>query len=360
MSGNIIEATKISGLHWEENTYENDKYSIFYKVSSSEGPGVSDIVTHEKGFTYHHYGIHIGQIDRLTFFGNSNQVITGHFIDCRRGSPTLHHKVELNFLPTPTRKLIIDRGIAHTFVNIESVVTRDEPIWLLTEHNPAYNLGNDVLNFSYDASPEDFPTVEVNTLPIPDVCYDYVLANQHQNYRKATPIYGMRYKVLVEGVEKYVIVKQKSWKKPVNHTNPGNKLSMPEGFHWVNSYYASSGGDSYYIVESPVVRNVVFLTPKEISFSNMSEWIENSSTVLLTFMGDPEAYIYYEINFSQSNFEHQETFCHTINPDPLYSLHLPKKTRIRFKISNFIVIRLEYLEAEVLPFSHTLNMVSNS
>ncbi|GAA4660854.1 dTDP-4-dehydrorhamnose 3,5-epimerase family protein [Bartonella pachyuromydis] len=95
---------------------------------SSEGPLISDFVTHESSFNYSTYGIHIGQDDRLTFMGDNGKYIHGHFVDCREGSPTLHHHVAIAFAPSVYRRLIVPRGVAHTFDNIERIVTRDEPI----------------------------------------------------------------------------------------------------------------------------------------------------------------------------------------------------------------------------------------
>ncbi|GGJ49271.1 dTDP-4-dehydrorhamnose 3,5-epimerase family protein [Pseudomonas avellanae] len=92
---------------------------------SSPGPLISDFVTHEKDFHYSTYGIHVGQDDRLTFMGDSRTQIDVFFVDCREGSATLHQIVRLRFKPSLERRLVIPRGVAHTFDNLEGIVTRD-------------------------------------------------------------------------------------------------------------------------------------------------------------------------------------------------------------------------------------------
>ena len=65
----------------------NAGYGAIRVIRPSEGPGITDYVTHQADFEYSTFGIHVGQDDRLTFFG-SGQWIRAHLIDCRAGSPT--------------------------------------------------------------------------------------------------------------------------------------------------------------------------------------------------------------------------------------------------------------------------------
>ncbi|KKB34128.1 dTDP-4-dehydrorhamnose 3,5-epimerase family protein [Bacillus thermotolerans] len=208
----IIQKTEIEGLHFEENlTVDNHLYS---HVIASSGPGISDFVTHSPSFKYTQYGIHIGQVDRLTFFGDPNQKITGHFVDCRKGSPTRNKKVTLEYYPDPNKKLFIDRGIAHTFDGLENVLTRDEPIWYMSVGNPDYNMENDVINVSRDLPLEDFPAVTVNQYPIPRKAYEFVLELQHSSMTELQH-YPTRVLVEINGENRYVTVRPKTEKERV-------------------------------------------------------------------------------------------------------------------------------------------------
>ncbi len=328
------EATGISGLYWEQNVH-SETSGGFERVQKSAGPGVTDLVTHEPNFAYHHYGIHIGQNDRLTFFGDPSQTIKGDFVDCRIGSPTLHKHIRLNFSPSHKRKLVIERGIAHSFRDIEHILTRDEPVWFMADNNPAYSLANDVLNFPLNAREDDIPTVQVNDLPIPVECYSYVLSKQHEIYDQQTPVYGMRYKIKDGAADRYVLVTQKSWQRPIAPQSTGQGTA-PDTVFWVNSYYASSGGNSYYIVESKNVKEMEFFIQTE---PQQSIEIVEESEILLTFVGYPDA----TGNIEFANQQGASIGSLSFQPDPLHSLRVPGGMQVRLTVSGFITTRLERL-----------------
>jgi hypothetical protein len=204
----IIQMTEIEGLHFETNLYTTSTDNGIYNVIASSGPGITDLVTHSPNFYYLHYGIHVGQVDRLTFFGEPNQRITGYFVDCRKDSPTLHKQVVLEFYPDPSKKLYIDRGIAHTFDGLENILTRDEPIWYMSIGNKDYNIANDVINVKRDTPLDRFPVVTTNEFPIPRKAYEFVLELQHltmielQHYPNRVPI-------TINGEKRYVNLKPK-------------------------------------------------------------------------------------------------------------------------------------------------------
>jgi hypothetical protein len=335
--GTVIATTPIDGLFWESNSVSVAADGAFAIVSDSPGPHVADLVTHEPNFTYHHYGIHVGQIDRLTFFGDERRTIRGDFIDCRRGSPTTRLRHTMLFAPSHAKKLVIACGIAHTFSDIEHVVTRDEPIWRLTDHNPAYNLGNDVLNFPIGAGDDDIPLVTPNQLPIPDFCYRFVLDHQHAAYREQTPIYGMRYRVTLDGEERFVIVKLR---KHQNERPQNRILTDDAGVFWSASYFASSGSSSYYLVESYAVASRRFLSPTS-GTGTASDWMPLRDDAFLTFIGDPAVQVTVEV-------AHQGTtrprFSETFSPDPLRGLCVAGGQSIRMRTDGYVLCRQESLE----------------
>jgi len=166
------------------------------------------VITHSNEFHYNHYGIHIAQVDRLTFFGDESQKITGYFVDCRKDSPTLHKQVTLEFYPDPTKMLFIDRGIAHTFDGLENVLTRDEPIWFLSTGNEDYNMANDVVNVDRSKNLDDFPIVQVNKYPIPKEAYEFTLKVQQYNMKELQE-FPNRFQIVLDGKKRYVTLTPK-------------------------------------------------------------------------------------------------------------------------------------------------------
>lgn len=139
----------IDGLGFQRNTYIAGKPGdnlCVSKLASSAGPLVSDFVTHQNDFSYDSYGIHIGQDDRLTFLCSNNRKIIGYFIDCRNGSDFYGLKLKISFSASAARRLIIPRGVAHSFDNLASVVTRDEPVWYSDFYNPDWDINNDLIS----------------------------------------------------------------------------------------------------------------------------------------------------------------------------------------------------------------------
>lgn len=160
----------IFGLKLEANkivqSFLGKEISIL-KTLSSEGPSVSDYVNHEKGFLYSDYAIHVSQEDRLTFLGGKpNNEIICYFIDCRKESPTFAVQVIIILKTSSKRKIVIPRGVGHTFDNVELIVTRNELIWYSDENNPDWDINNDVIMFPRSKE-NDVPMVNVNKYLLP-------------------------------------------------------------------------------------------------------------------------------------------------------------------------------------------------
>jgi len=76
-----------------------------------------------------------------------------------------------------------DRGVAHNFVGVKNVTIRVENIWYMSEENLDYELANDSINFRADEDPNNFPTVRINDLPVPEEAFRYILAEQQRAIR---------------------------------------------------------------------------------------------------------------------------------------------------------------------------------
>jgi len=168
----VLETTEIPGLYWIRTYYlRTSAHSRI--VLPNPGQGNFTAVYHGSDFAdrehngYEVYGIHLGQVDVLTFLATDGRIMKGHFVDCRKGSSTLHHGVSLAFGGDPDRALVIDRGIAHIFDNLTGMVTLNQMRLFLDVKNPDFDPNIDVLNVPRDTPPAEFPEVQVNRFHSP-------------------------------------------------------------------------------------------------------------------------------------------------------------------------------------------------
>jgi dTDP-4-dehydrorhamnose 3,5-epimerase-like enzyme len=255
----------IKGLQFERNLVQDivgPKGWFSQKLMSSPGPLISDFVTHEKNFRYQTYGIHVGQDDRLTFMGDNGKRIKGYFVDCRKGSATLHRKVMFDFAPSLKRRLIIPRGVAHTFDNLEYIVTRDEPVWYSDEDNQDWNIDNDLISVPRDTEPTLFPVVHANKHHLPDEAHQF-LSRLSQSLLEKPKSYLARYLLNVGGKEKYVMFEPTSWVEDENELKQLLKTRSIPGVEVRRSRYALTGPRSWTLVPNTAacVADVLTLSP---------------------------------------------------------------------------------------------------
>lgn len=242
----------IPGLAFEANVHFPARSPLeMSKLASSPGPLISDYVTHERGFAYGTYGIHVGQEDRLTFFGDVEGKITGYFVDCRADSPARRTKVLIEFSPSLARRLIVPQGVAHTFDGLEFVVTRDEPIWYMDEGNPDYNIDNDLVSVPREAPLEDFPLVRVNQRRLSDE--GHRLFSRFQQRVLNSPVgYSQREKVTVAGESRYILLSHKTWtdRFEAEFADLLADSSPIQGVEVRKNAFALTGPNSYTVVPS--------------------------------------------------------------------------------------------------------------
>ncbi|MGF6603331.1 hypothetical protein P3T23_008085 [Paraburkholderia sp. GAS448] len=238
------------------------------KVLSSPGPLVSDFVTHGPEFEYSTYGIHVGQDDRLTFFGSPRRQIVGHFVDCRDGSATLHDAVSCSFEPSPHRRLIIPRGVAHTFDNLAGIVTRDEPVWYSAEQNPHWNVNNDLISILRNKS--DFPVVQTNPHRLSDELHVYMTRLSQAVLDKPKP-YSTRFNLLIDGREQYVMFQENAWESEGRALQPLLDAVNGPGIEAHPARYAITGKASWTLVPNTGsgVADVLYLDAAENKSSEL-------------------------------------------------------------------------------------------
>lgn len=240
----------IEGLRFEKNLIREMDGPIGWftrKLLSSDGPLVSDFVTHEASFSYSTYGIHVGQDDRLTFMGQNGKCIVGRFVDCRAGSPTLYTEVDIEFAPSLARRLVVPRGVAHTFDNIEHIVTRDEPVWYSSEDNKDWNIDNDLISVARETATTCFPIVRANEHRLPDEVHQFQ-SKLSQSLLQNPKSYLARFSLIIGSKEQYVMFEPKSWSDDEQELHALLDVPAIPGVEVRRARYALTGPKSWTLV----------------------------------------------------------------------------------------------------------------
>jgi dTDP-4-dehydrorhamnose 3,5-epimerase len=198
----VIERTPIPGLHWIR-TYGLKSTEHSRIVLPSQGQGNFSVVFHADDFSesshggYEFYGLHLGQSDVLTFLATDARTMTGHFVDCRKDSPTLHTACALSFSGDPDKALVIDRGVAHIFDNLIGMVTLNQMRLYVDFANPDFNPATDVINVARDTPLDRFPAISVNRYKAPAWLCRIAVKAQRLQLRSgmANPNHPFKFKV---------------------------------------------------------------------------------------------------------------------------------------------------------------------
>lgn len=158
--------SSILGLHWESSLCA-ESADRSHTLVANPHPAVSDLHFFQRD-TNNDYVVHAGHSIRFTFFGAPGRLLTGEFVDCRRGSPSLHQTTRLEFTPDPRRVLHVGQGIAMRFQGLANITVRTEPTWFdSSTEDSHYDVGNDQIRVPTDTPMSSFPSLSVNDLPLP-------------------------------------------------------------------------------------------------------------------------------------------------------------------------------------------------
>ncbi|MDF5832333.1 dTDP-4-dehydrorhamnose 3,5-epimerase family protein [Pseudomonas syringae] len=343
--GSLSLGFSIEGLQFEPNLTLLAKSPTSFchkKLISSPGPLISDFVTHEKNFHYSTYGIHVGQDDRLTFMGDPIVEIDGFFVDCREGSATLHRIVRLRFKPSLERRLVIPRGVAHTFDNLESIVTRDEPVWYVDHDNPAWNMDNDLVSVSRSSALDEFPIIRPNRYTLPDEAHLF-LSKISQSLLENPKSYLARFSVQIAGAKKFVMLEPKQWANDDRSLAAVVEKAKIPGVEVRRNRYALTGGKSFTLVPNTnACVSDVLLLKSDYAESAAYHWHARTRKIY-TFLNNEGA----EITLSFIDLrENSETFGqmtnHTIISDPRINIRIEQGIAYRITITQDILIRCEH------------------
>jgi hypothetical protein len=274
--------------------------------------------------------------------GSQETLIKGFFVDCREHSQTFQQQVELHFHPSYARKLIIPRGVAHTFDDLEGIVTRDEPIWYVSDNNPDWDIDNDLIAVKRETPISSFPTVKVNEHLLPDEFHEFQ-SRLSQNLLKTPKAYLSRSKV-TDGDDIRYEYDEPSWGgEEFQFAEKVRSLDQYEGVRFIPSNYALTGPRSFTIVPSTdsCISDVYFVDASSPLIEN-SHMLHLRTRMYLTILnneGDPLQFSFRDLrpNSSGSNVERLvTTSCDPrltiiIDPGIGYAFHSPKPLIVRLE-----------------------------
>ncbi len=240
----------IAGLRFEENWRTPNGGRSFVVPFGTTYP--ANIVFHgETPFDYEHYGIHLGQEDRLTFLGPEEQEIRGFFIDCRKGSPTYGSRVTHTWAPTSARRLCIPPGIAHAFLNLQNVDTVNTYALLLPPREEIengtteWNFESDVINLPLDVTDDVIRPYQPCTERASATFYRMVENLQRENIPKITHSYPAIQDVVID--EKPVRLKIRMELAPGASVPAWEPVEEIEGLGWARHLVVWSGAESGFV-----------------------------------------------------------------------------------------------------------------
>ena len=314
----------IEGLEWRDNwRVENgpDSFVVpFPRLRSAQ------LVFHGTSeFSYRQYGVHLGQDDILTFLGPSTQTITGHFIDCREGSPTFGQRDDFEFSPSSARALVIPRGVGHDFDGLENVFTLNTyelylpalDDWATSDWKPK----GDVINVRSDVDPDSVPAFVPNPLPAGDKWYGLVALQQ----RVMIPLLSHEYPVtkdvhFEDGEAHRIALLKRSTKKDRPEWEP---IAGIDGLGWVNLPYVSSGPESGFV---PLLEPypLYFIDHGETGYTHDAFGIHLGQEDHLLFAGPPNQTVSVEFMDTRASSPTQGArFTVDFQPDATRYLKIP-------------------------------------
>ena len=334
----------IDGLRFEPNVVlasDDGAGTRQTKVISNTGDIVGHFVTHAEDFRYRDYGIHVGQVDQLTFIASPAKTIKGIFIDCRKQSPTCGLALTLEFSTSSARKLVIPNGVAHTFEDIADVVTRNDMKLFSDPYNPSWSVENDNHTFLLDTPADQIPRLEVNRYPLPFSAAVMFFRMQQEIMRGGRTVDEKPVQANIGGSLHQLVT---------SHENPSRPLEMPSsegceipGFAFaVNSFFASAPNSWCVLPSTPsCVMDMVLY-----EFQTDRREVHGMHTrheVLHTFMDRTGDQVFLDLlDLRSDSATFRDTAELTITCDPRFHVRIPAGVAYRYRGYGNFTIRVEY------------------
>ena len=327
---------EISGLCWRDNwRISNGKDS--YVVPFPTMNPVNLVFHGESRFDYGHFGIHLGQEDRLTFLGAHDHKITAHFIDCRQNSPTFHHRVTEQFYPTSRKQLCVPPGVAHAFDGLEGIFTLNNYLlflpepekWILGETE--WNIENDVINIPTDISDRQLPGFAPNNWEASEFYYSLIAEHQRNTIPLLMHEYPYTEDVILDTGESVRLVFRKELGKGRTFVEEWETIHDIIGAGWKRHLTVWSGEQSGFV---PLLDPHPFyiVDHGEDNYSHDAYGIHLGQEDHLTFLGPSKQRVLVELVDCR---RHSDTFHRRVtfefNPNAMRFLVIPPGVAHRFQ-----------------------------
>ncbi|MBV1855646.1 hypothetical protein [Catellatospora tritici] len=165
-------------------------------------------VIHSPHFAYDVYALHLGQYDRLSFFGEpGTEPVTVHLYDCREDSPEFDRKFEIKVPVDGSCVLGIPPGYAHWFEDLGSVTTRnDYSILAPSQADSQWDALQDNATYPVESMHSSRPKVIANTVELPTAAQFMVSKAVAMSWRGGATEQGMLATIDVDGERRRVYV----------------------------------------------------------------------------------------------------------------------------------------------------------
>lgn len=180
-----------------------------HRIITSRNRTPYHYVTHGPTFEYDDYGIHRGQLDRLSFFAtHARGPVSVHIVDCREGSDEVDRTMVIEVPTDGSQILEIPPGYAHWFTGLEDVATRnDYSILAPSSPDHAWNAMNDDVTVPVSEMATRRPRVRPNDRVLPQDAQFLISTLVSTSWRGGVSRGAARMRVAVEAGEVDLLVK---------------------------------------------------------------------------------------------------------------------------------------------------------
>jgi dTDP-4-dehydrorhamnose 3,5-epimerase-like enzyme len=289
----------------------------------------------DEDFSYGHYGVHLGQMDRLMFLGPSTSQVTAYFIDCRAESATFRTRLTVRFTPNSAQILEIPPGVAHTFdtravstLNWYSMMLPEPEEWLSPE--ASWTVQGDIINIPMDVAENDLPALRANRRPASELFYGLIAEEQKRSLKGLQHEYPFTQDVtFADGSQERL----KFWRQlgKRRHRAEWEPIEGIVGAGWRSNLVVWTGEVSGYV---PVLdrRPKHLIDHGETLYTHDAFGIHTGGDDHLIFLGPSHLKARCELVDCRKGSEtcHQSV-SFDLSPDPLRTLIIPRGVAHRFE-----------------------------
>ncbi|MFF6954731.1 hypothetical protein ACFZAD_39795 [Streptomyces iakyrus] len=170
-------------------------------IRSSRNDRPYHYMVHSQHFAYEEYALHLGQYDRLSFYGDVGaRPVKVHMYDCREDSTEYDRKLEVDVPADGSSVLAIPPGYAHWFEDLGGVTTRnDYSILGPADPSSSWNPLEDNATYSVDSMRISRPKTIANSVELPTQAQFLISRAVSQSWRGGATERGLVATTMING-----------------------------------------------------------------------------------------------------------------------------------------------------------------